>query len=378
MDGKTPVQIAENPQFLSEQLLTYLGNKRALLGFLGQGVQTVQQRLGRDKLAVLDLFAGSGIVSRYLRQFASFQIANDLEPYAAAMGHCYLSSPSADLRDELHATHAQLLARLKHEPLRAGLIAELYAPRDDAEILPGERVFYTARNARYLDTARQLIAELSPHLQRYFLGPLLAQASIHANTSGVFKGFYKNAAGVGQFGGHGRDALQRIQKPIALPLPVFSHFAVPASVYQRDANALISQLPPVDLAYLDPPYNQHPYGSNYFMLNLLLRYERPTELSEVSGIPPDWQRSAYNRRRDALPALEHLVRGLNARFLLISFNSEGFITQDAMLTMLRAVGKTELLETQYNTFRGSRNLRGRDKHVREYLFLLEKAPQPAT
>ena len=31
----------------------------------------------------------------------------------------------------------------------------------------------------------------------------------------------------------------------------------------------------LDLAYFDPPYNQHPYGSNYFMLNLLVHYRRP-------------------------------------------------------------------------------------------------------
>ncbi|MDR0684304.1 MAG: DNA adenine methylase [Spirochaetaceae bacterium] len=37
-----------------------------------------------------------------------------------------------------------------------------------------------------------------------------------------------------------------------------------------DSNKIINNIPEVDLAYLDPPYNQHPYGSNYFMLNLIL------------------------------------------------------------------------------------------------------------
>ena len=34
-------------------------------------------------------------------------------------------------------------------------------------------------------------------------------------------------------------------------------------------NELVKEIEPVDLAYFDPPYNQHPYGSNYFMLNII-------------------------------------------------------------------------------------------------------------
>ena len=61
----------------------------------------------------------------------------------------------------------------------------------------------------------------------------------------------------------------------------------------------MEQLPPVDVAYLDPPYNQHPYGSNYFMLNLLASGREPAaeELSQVSGIPKNWNRSHYNKSR---------------------------------------------------------------------------------
>ena len=42
---------------------------------------------------------------------------------------------------------------------------------------------------------------------------------------------------------------------------------------------LAADLPPLDLVYLDPPYNQHPYGSNYFMLNLLVDYRAPLKPS---------------------------------------------------------------------------------------------------
>jgi len=128
----------------------------------------------------------------------------------------------------------------------------------------------------------------------------------------------------------------------------------------------------VDVAYLDPPYNQHPYGSNYFMLNLLVDYKKPTKVSRVSGIPKNWNRSRYNQKAEAEDALFDLVAKCKAKFILISYNSEGFISYDRFLATLEDCGKITVLETPYNTFRGSRNLRGRPIHVTEFLYLLEK------
>ena len=180
--------------------------------------------------------------------------------------------------------------------LTRGIIAELYAPKDDKDIQPDERVFYTSRNAMYIDTVRQLIESIPKKHQKYFLAPLLSETSIHANTSGVFKGFYKNKeTGIGQFGGINQDALFRITGDIELPFPVFSNFSSDTIICNGDSNKIIQVLPEVDVAYLDPPYNQHPYGSNYFMLNVILDYQRPENTSKVSGIPENWNHSNYNR-----------------------------------------------------------------------------------
>jgi adenine-specific DNA-methyltransferase len=225
----------------------------------------------------------------------------------------------------------------------------------------------------YIDTLRQLIEELPDSEKKYFLAPLLSEASIHANTSGVFKGFYKNReTGIGQFGGKNQDALSRIMGKIHLPFPVFSNFNAEVLIYNENSNDLIQRLPEVDLAYVDPPYNQHPYGANYFMLNLIVDYTRPGHISGVSGIPTDWNRSDYNKPGSAYAALYELVSRIRAKYVLVSFNSEGFITLPEMKDMLQRIGKLEILETDYNAFRGSRNLHNRDIHVKEYLYLLEK------
>jgi len=369
----------EDQHYLTEQIITYIGNKRALLEFITKGIQIVQKRLNKEKLDIFDVFTGSGIVARHCKQFSHSLLVNDLEQYATVTAECYLSNKNQLNMMVLKNIYNGLLADIDNNPFKEGVITELYSPKDDNNIKKDERVFYTRRNAMYIDTMRNYIESVPLQYQKYFLAPLIAKASIHANTSGVFKGFHKNKeTGLGQFGGSNSDALFRIKGNIVLPFPLFSNFSCNYTVYNGDSNQIVKEVPEVDLAYLDPPYNQHPYGSNYFMLNLILGNKYPENISNVSGIPNNWNRSAYNKRQYAYSALSELVENIKAKYVLISFNSEGFISLDEMKSMLIKSGKVQVLETSYNTFRGCRNLTNlaekgnRDIHVTEYLYLLEK------
>ena len=365
--------IGEDSDYLSRQLITYIGNKRALLGQIGSAVERVKRRLGKSRLRVFDAFSGSGVVSRFLKAHASHLISNDIEDYAAVTARCYLRNRSAVDLAAISRLVADLNARVVTEPLPPGFIEKMYSPRDEARITKEDRVFYTRNNARRLDNYRRLIDSVPCDMRDMLMGPLLSEASIHANTAGVFKGFYKNRhTQVGQFGGSGSDALVRIMGEIKLEPPVLSNFECDYEVLQDDANAAAGRVKALDLAYIDPPYNQHPYGSNYFMLNLLVRYQRPTHVSRVSGIPTDWQRSGYNVRTKSLPLLRQLLHTIDAPFLLVSFNNEGFIPPDKMRAMLSDIGSVDILETQYNAFRGSRNFNHRSVHVTEQLFLVER------
>jgi adenine-specific DNA-methyltransferase len=372
LDIKTDEALYENREFLSRQLITYIGNKRALLTFIGDGIRKVQKKLHKNKLYMFDVFSGSGIVARYFKQFSDLLIANDLEKYSALINECYLTNKNELNMILLHKYYYDILDEADNHLIR-GLISDLYAPKNDRNIKADDRVFYTSRNAMYIDTVRQIIGKLPQKVQKFFLAPLLSAASIHANTSGVFKGFYKNKeTGIGQFGGLNQDALLRITGDIKLPFPIFSNFNCETIICNGDSNQVIKDLPEVDIAYLDPPYNQHPYGSNYFMLNLILDYEYPQNTSKISGIPENWNRSNYNKENYALKSLAELVENIKSKYVLISFNSEGFITLREMKNMLEKIGRVDILETRYNTFRGSRNLNNREIHVKEYLYLLEK------
>lgn len=386
--------MAENQEYLQSQLITYIGNKRALLPFIGRGVAIVQEKLGKEKLNCLDIFAGSGIVSRFLKQFSSSITVNDLENYSYIINNCYLSNPDDDELSELKKIHSQLIKKIdeRMEQIKQsrdnntytapGFISSLYSPADINNIQISDRCFYTDYNANYLDVARQIIeTDVPEKYRKYFIAPLLSEASIHANTAGIFKGFYKNSkTKTGQFGGNGKNALSRILGNIQLNFPVLSDNKCEYRVFCQNANELV--LNPelyedgkdFDLAYFDPPYNQHPYGSNYFMLNLIANYEKPDEekISRVSGIPKNWNRSAYNKKKYVFQVFYDLVNNVRSKFVLVSFNSEGFISKDEMIELLSKCGKVDVLEETYNTFRGSRNLKEREIHVKEYLFLVDK------
>jgi len=361
----------DNPAFLSRQLITYLGNKRALLEHIDQMICDVRDALGGRKLACADLFSGSGVVARLLKRHAHILYVNDLEGYSAILNRCYLTN-KADFPEKAYEIAFAQAQKALETPVE-GILSRNYAPADDENIQPGERVFYTRNNALTVDTLRAFIDTLQDDLKPYFLAPLLAEASVHNNTAGVFKGFYKDSkTGLGKFGGNGENALQRILGPIELHRPVLSDFDCESHIYQQDAGVLANKLPETDLVYLDPPYNQHPYGSNYFMLNVIAENRLPGPLSRVSGIPEGWNRSDYNKQALALAAFEGLIAQLKTRYVLVSYNSEGFITLEQMEALLGRFGKVRRKDITYNAYRASRNLSGRDLHVKEYLFLLEK------
>lgn len=363
----------EDKRFLTEQIITYIGNKRSLLSFINVAVSFVKNELGKEKIDIVDMFSGSGVVARFFKKDAYNLFVNDLEDYCKTINECYLTNVSDFCYDEYKRHYEKLKEYLKNNVLKSGFISELYAPKNDLDIQKGERVFFTKRNANYIDTVREYINTLPKDIQKYFLAPLIYETSVHNNTSGVFKGFYKNSkTGIGQFGGDGQNALQRIKGDIELKEPIFSRFNCNVHIYQEDCIDLVKKLPEVDLTYMDPPYNQHPYGSNYFMLNLVNNYKKPIQISEVSGIPVGWNKSLFNKKQTAKETMYELCKNLKSKYLLISFNSDGFITRNEMVSMLSEIGHVDVYDKEYNTFRGSRNLNDRDIYVKEFLYLVRK------
>lgn len=359
--------------FLKDQLITYLGNKRSLIKFIDNVVQIVKQDLGKDKLLIVDGFSGSGAVARYFKEHASLLITNDLEKYSKIINQSFLRNKSEIDFEEIEEYVKLLNEKKFRTDLGEGIIEKLYAPKETKNIQEGERCFYTNENAKIIDNIRRTIdLEIPKHLKDVFLSILLYKASVHNNTSGVFKGFYKGKKSpLGKFGGEAENALQRILGEISMEPIILSDFNCDSKCFQSDTNRLMGKLKDLDLVYYDPPYNQHPYGSNYHMLNTILDYVEPIEISKVAGIPTDWKKSLYNKQKEALSAFSNLIENTNSKYIMISYNNEGFISYEDMLKVCELKGEVAVFDENYPAFRASRNLKDRKMNVTEYIFLIK-------
>lgn len=363
-------------EYEMQSMLTCIGNKRKLINIIKQIVETeIKPKIDKDKLNIVDGFAGSSVVSRALSQYSNNMYSNDLEPYSYIMAKCFLIKPTQE-KQLIIKQHIDSMNHLaENGPYVPGIITETYSPNDTSNPQEDERCFYTKENALRIDTLRKYINDNVPEeLFEYCITPLLIKASIHTNTCGVFKGFYKNKKGIGAWGGEDGNAVCRITNPIVLEMPLWSDFDFKGSVYNKDINELIDDLPnDIDLIYYDPPYNQHPYSSNYFMLNIILKNELPPKISKVSGIPSNWTRSEYNYKKNerAINAMKELINKSiqKSKYILISYNDEGIIKIDDWDKIFEGYDVT-MYETEYNTFRGSRNLKDRSDKVTEIMYLI--------
>lgn len=361
--------------FVFQTMLTCIGNKRKLVKNISTIIDEIRQKLGKDKLNIVDGFAGSSVVSRELSYFANNLYTNDMELYSYLMAQCFLQTPTEEQEQRIiyHITIMNQLAETG--PYKEGIICKNYAPKNTTDIQKGERCFYTRENALIIDTLRKYIKEkVESDIEVYCLVPLLTKASIHTNTAGVFKGFYKKND-IGCFGGAAENALSRIMCSIRLDIPLWNKQTnFKAHCSNKDINILVNELPSdIDIMYLDPPYNQHPYGSNYFMLNIIATNEEPEDISKVSGIPNNWNKSEYNKRTNAVRAMSELIENglIKSKYLLISYNNEGIITMDdwAQIFEQYTVKKYEI---NYDTYKGSRNLGNRSNKVVEIMYLISR------
>lgn len=346
--------------YVQQPMITYIGNKRKLVDTIEEVVKQLKPS------SCVDAFSGSGVVSRMLLTHCDSLYVNDLEKYCEVISKCYLNKPSWADQDEI----TEHIDAMNECPDKEGIISELYAPKDSSNVQDGERCFYTKENANRIDGMIDYIDKnVSDNLKPYCLGPLIVKASIHTNTSGVFKGFHK-----GGWGGTGGHAQERILKRIKVDYPLWLDSSKNVEVHRLDACEFLEKIPTVDLIYLDPPYNQHPYGSNYFMLNLICTNERPQTISKVSGIPKDWNKSEYNSKKSIKKAMERTLQlaTSKSKYTLVSYNNEGFITPAEWEVILKPY-KYDKIEIEYNCYRGSRNLKNRSHKVKEFLFVISSS-----
>ena len=376
--------------YLTEQIIAYIGNKRKLLPLIFRAIESTGLEI-KSGLKFFDAFSGSGVVSRMAKSLNFEVFANDWEYYANVLSKGYVETNESDLKSLFGSIEefSSLLGKinsLKNPTSDFQYIAKFYAPKEfDSGLVDfrTERLFYTRQNALSIDKIRNYIEEnfsgkdeKSQKIRNILLANLIYEAATHTNTSGVFKAFHKG------FGGHGRDALKRIMAGIELHEPVLIDSEQPVHVFRKDANALARELKEIDIAYLDPPYNQHQYGSNYHLLNTIALWDHipaPLELNakgtlkEKAAIRHDWvnTRSDYCYRNSAREKFADLIENLDARHILVSYSTDGIIPFDEMRKICSGRGRLSIVTNEYSTYRGGKRSATRQNTNIEFILCID-------
>lgn len=376
--------------YIFSQLIPYIGNKRKLLHLIDDAVSLT----GCTSGTFVDLFTGSTVVARWAKQGGFRVVANDWEPYShqIALGTIVPNEipPFAKLGGAEHVfKHLNSLRPVD------GYVATHLCPRDDENPDPEqERMFFTRENGEKIDaigeqvqtwTDQGLITDVE---RAYIMAAFVYAVSYASNTSGVFKGFHYG------WGGKTATALYRIRGKLTLTPPVVIDNGVHNLAVREDAQALAGRLDEAcgaepDIVYIDPPYNQHPYGSNYHVLNTVVLWDKPRlnpsilvngKKHDKSAIRKDWcteRRSAYNSAKEASTAFKQLIKSVRGRWALVSYSTDGNIPLDQMITIMANRGTVHVVTEKYKRYRVSTPRMSKKSHNIEFVAVLDLHGSPS-
>lgn len=286
-------------------MIKYIGSKRRLVP---QIVRLVEAIPGAHTL--LDLFTGTTRVAQGLKRAGYFVTANDLASYSEVLASTYIATDAAAV-DELALT--AMIAELNALPGRRGYFTRTFCE---------EARFVQPANGMRVDAIRARIEALqvSPGTRAILLTALLEAADRVDSTTGIQMAYLK-------------DWSTRSHRPLTLRVPQL--LEGPGRAMRAEARDAVRGVDTYDVAYLDPPYNQHSYFRNYHVWETLVRGDEPATYG-IARKRADARttRSAFNLRTEAWSALREVVLGLRARHVVLSFSDEGFFTVEAIRDLL--------------------------------------------
>lgn len=307
-------------------MIKYIGSKRVLVPAIVSLVRSLP-----DARTVLDLFSGTSRVGHALKAAGYRVTANDHNAYAATLARCYVQADREDvLRD------AEKLVR-EFNALRgsAGYFTETFCVRSR---------FFQPKNGERVDAIRDEIARkgLSPELEAVMLVSLMEAADRVDSTTGVQMAYLKEWA---------PRAFNDIELRVPEVLPRSRHGK--GTAMQREAIDAARDVE-VDVAYVDPPYNQHKYLGNYHVWESLVLWDKP----EVYGtackrIDCRERGSIFNSKPQFAAAFSSLISAIRAKWIIVSFNNEGYLAREDAERLLGTRGAVRTIEHEFKRYVGA-------------------------
>lgn len=300
-------------------MIKYLGSKRRLVPVLG----ALARAAGAS--TALDLFTGTTRVAQELKRAGARVTAVDSARYAATLARCYVATDAAELsagdRQELDTA----IDRLQRLGGVAGYVTEIFCR---------QARYFQPSNGERIDAIRDAIASdyAGTWLEPILLTSLLEAADRVDSTTGLQMAYLKQWA-------------PRSYNELALRVPELVDGA--GTAIAGDALEWVGRLGSFDLAYLDPPYNQHRYVANYHVWETIVAWDRPAHYgtackrTDIRDAPE--LRSAFNGRRTMAAALASCIERVDAELVIVSYNDEAWLTRRELEQMCTSKGDVVVL-----------------------------------
>lgn len=331
--------------------MNYIGSKSKLSNFLYTHFSSVVDE-GLENCIVCDAFCGSGAVGKMLKKHNTKEIiSNDREYYSYVLNQNYIAN-SFDWRE--------LGKRVEYLNALEGIEGKIF---QHYCVGGGEgRMYFSDENGQKIDAIREEIQnwfeskEITEQEYFFFLASLLESADAVANTASVYGAFLKH---------YKKTAQKDLEYKPAEFLPHQNQHRV----YNQDANSLIREIEG-DILYLDPPYNSREYGANYHLLNTIALYDDFTPQGKT-GLR-DYKRSDFCKKNRVYEALEDLIANAKFKYIFLSYNNEGLLTQEQIREIFSKYGKYDLKQIRYQRFKADSARVAKNSHVLEHLHVLVK------
>jgi adenine-specific DNA-methyltransferase len=296
-------------------MIKYLGSKRRLVPVLGEILSATGAR------TALDLFTGTTRVAQEFKRRGAMVTAVDVARYSKVFADCYVATDASTVDKTALAAAIEELNRV---PGRPGYVTDTFCLRSR---------YFTPANGARIDAVRD---EIDTRFGGSPLHPVLLTSLIEAadrvdSTTGVQMAYLKQWA-------------RRAMNPLELRVPEL--LVGPGRTVRGDAVVEAGRSSAVDLAYLDPPYNQHRYFTNYHVWETLVAWDRPAHYGRACkrvDARDESTKSAFNRRGEMAASLARCVDAVDARLVVVSYNDEGWVTLDDLQTMAKARGCVQVL-----------------------------------
>jgi adenine-specific DNA-methyltransferase len=299
------------------------------------------------------------VVAQRVPSFADLR-AGDADLRAALRSASFRKTVTANGGGAL-AVVAEYLSRWI-EPER-GFVAEHYAPA-------GGRMYFTEENAERIDAIRRRLHDwraeglIGDDAFYLLLAALLEGADRVANTAGVYAAYIKRWQ-------------SNAQRPLVLAPIAPVRGPRGSTAHQDDAARVARALGPIDLLYLDPPYNNRQYAGYYHVPEIIARgwfNGRPAITGKTGLLAERTQRSTWCSPRQVERSLVELLSATGARHVLVSYNSEGLLSEGALratLARFAVDGRVRRFWRTYRRYRADGDQSGRtyrEGRLRELLF----------